>query len=62
MNPRFVLREKWFPRSLARKLRTFWDDFKVGKRPVLLLLETPPQHGKSLAVSPGRSAKIQSCA
>jgi hypothetical protein len=66
MNPRFVLREKWFPRSLARKLRTFWDDFKAGKRAVLLLLllllETPPQHGKSLTVSPGRSAKIQSCA
>jgi hypothetical protein len=49
MNPRFVLRGKWFPRSLARKLRKFWDDFKAGKRPVLLL-ETPPQHGKSLTV------------
>jgi predicted phage terminase large subunit-like protein len=49
MNPRFVLRGKWFPRSLARKLRTFWDDYKAGKRPVLLL-ETPPQHGKSLSV------------
>jgi hypothetical protein len=33
MNPRFVLRGKWFPRSLARKLRTFWDDFKAGKSP-----------------------------
>jgi hypothetical protein len=63
MNPPFVLREKWFPRSLARKLRTFWDDFKAGKPPVMLLLpETPPQHGKSLTVSPGRSAKILSCA
>ena len=49
MNPRFVLRGKWFPRSLARKLRKFWDDFRAGKRPVLLL-ETPPQHGKSLSV------------
>jgi predicted phage terminase large subunit-like protein len=49
MNPRFILREKWFPRSLARKLRKFWDDFRAGKRPVLLL-ETPPQHGKSLTV------------
>jgi predicted phage terminase large subunit-like protein len=49
MNPRFVLRGHWFPRSLARKLRKFWDDFKAGKRPVLLL-ETPPQHGKSLSV------------
>ena len=49
MNPRFTLRGKWFPRSLSRKLRKFWDDFKAGKRPVLLI-ETPPQHGKSLSV------------
>jgi hypothetical protein len=49
MNPRLILREKWFPRSLAIKLRKFWDDFKAGKRPVMLL-ETPPQHGKSLSV------------
>jgi ATP dependent DNA ligase domain len=49
MNPRFVLRGQWFPSSLTRKLRKFWDDFKAGKRPVLLL-ETPPQHGKSLSV------------
>jgi hypothetical protein len=49
MNPRFVLRDQWFPRALARKLRKFWDDFKAGKRPVLLL-ESPPQHGKSLSV------------
>ena len=37
MNPRFVLREQWFPRTLSRKLRKFWDDFKAGKRPVMLL-------------------------
>ena len=49
MNPRLTLREKWFPRSLAIKLRQFHDDFKAGKRPVLLLM-TPPQHGKSLSV------------
>jgi hypothetical protein len=49
MNPRFILRNKWFPLSLARKLRRFWEDYKAGKRPVLLL-ETPPQHGKSLTV------------
>jgi hypothetical protein len=47
--PALILREKWFPRSLAIKLRKFWDDFKAGKRPVMLL-ETPPQHGKSLSV------------
>jgi hypothetical protein len=49
MNPRLTLRGKWFPRSLAWKLRKFWDDFKAGKRPIMLL-ETPPQHGKSLTV------------
>jgi hypothetical protein len=49
MNPRLILREKWFPRSLAHRLRTFWDDFKAGKRPIMLL-ETLPQHGKSLPV------------
>ena len=49
MNPRLILRGKWFPLSLARKLRKFWDDFRAGKRPVMLLL-TPPQHGKSLSV------------
>jgi hypothetical protein len=37
MNPRFTLRGQWFPRSLARKLRGFWDDCKAGKRPVMLL-------------------------
>ena len=49
MNPRLTLRKMWFPRSLAQKLRTFWNDFKAGKRPVMLLM-TPPQHGKSLSV------------
>ena len=49
MNPRLILRNKWFPISIARRLRKFWDDYKAGKRPILLLM-TPPQHGKSLSV------------
>src|SRR6266542_501398 len=49
MNPRLTLKGKWFPRMLATKLRTFYDDFKAGKKPVMLLC-TPPQHGKSLSV------------
>lgn len=49
MNPRFMLRDMWFPCNLARKLRKFYEDYKAGKRPVLLI-ETPPQHGKSMAV------------
>jgi hypothetical protein len=31
---------------LAFKLRQFYQDWKAGKRPVLLIA-TPPQHGKS---------------
>ena len=49
MNPRLTLREKWFPRSVALKLKTFWKDFQAGRKPVMLLM-TPPQHGKSLSV------------
>jgi hypothetical protein len=49
MNPRLTLRGMWFPRSVAIKLKQFYIDFKAGKRPVLLLM-TPPQHGKSLSV------------
>ena len=49
MNPRLKLKGMWFPRSLAIKLKTFWNDFRAGKKPVMLLL-TPPQHGKSLSV------------
>ena len=49
MNPRLRLKGMWFPRSIAMKLKTFWKDFKAGKKPVMLLM-TPPQHGKSLSV------------
>src|SRR3981189_3751659 len=49
MNPGLTLRKMWFPRSLAQKLRTFWNDFKAGKRPVMLLM-TPPELGTSLSV------------
>jgi predicted phage terminase large subunit-like protein len=49
MSPRLLLRGKWFPRSLAGKLRKFWDDYRAGKRPILLI-GAPPQHGKSLTV------------
>jgi hypothetical protein len=49
MNPRLKLKGMWFPRSLAIKLKTFWNDFRAGKKPVMLLM-TPPQHGKSLSV------------
>lgn len=42
MNPRLKLKGYWFPGALAQQLRKFWDDFKAGKRPILLLC-CPPQ-------------------
>ena len=50
MNPRLTLRDESPPRSVAIKLKTFWKDFIAGKKPVMLLM-TPPQHGKSLSVT-----------
>jgi hypothetical protein len=40
MNPKLVLRDQWFPRTLAWKLRKFWEDLRAGKRPILLV-QTP---------------------
>jgi predicted phage terminase large subunit-like protein len=44
-----MLEGMWFPKRLAHELRRFYDDWKAGKRPVLMIA-TPPQHGKSMAV------------
>lgn len=41
--------EGWFQMEVAEALQTFWEDFKAGKKPVLVL-EAPPQHGKSRQV------------
>ena len=49
MNPKLTLRDQWFPATLARRLRVFWEDLRAGKRPVMLV-QTPPQHGKSISV------------
>lgn len=40
----------WFIEDLTRQLQEFWVDYKAGKRPILII-NTPPQHGKSWAVS-----------
>ena len=40
MNPRFTLKGCWFPRTMARELRRFYDSWRAGKRPVLLLSMT----------------------
>ncbi len=40
----------WFIRDLSRRLQQFYVDLVAGLKPVLIL-STPPQHGKSWAVS-----------
>ena len=39
----------WFTMDLAQKLQQFYHDHVAGKRPILVIC-TPPQHGKSLNV------------
>lgn len=39
----------WFQRELAIALQRFYDDMVSGKAPIIIL-QTPPQHGKSLSV------------
>ena len=36
----------WWQREMARELQRFYDDLVAGKRPKLVI-EAPPQHGKS---------------
>jgi len=36
----------WWQRDLAERLTLFWRDFRLGKRPKMVL-GAPPQHGKS---------------
>ena len=40
----------WFIADLCKQLQQFYIDFINGKRPVLLI-QSPPQHGKSWAVT-----------
>lgn len=46
MNPN--MKVDWFPRLLARELQRFYTEWIAGRQPVLLLV-SPPQHGKLLA-------------
>lgn len=39
----------WWQRDLAIHLQQFYEDFKNGNRPILVI-EAPPQHGKSTSV------------
>jgi len=38
----------WWQRELSHELHRFWDDYQAGLRPKLLI-QSPPQHGKSFA-------------
>lgn len=40
----------WFHRKLSRELQGFYEDLRDGKKPILII-EAPPQHGKSRAVT-----------
>lgn len=39
----------WFAREISYELQSFYDDLIAGKKPILLI-QTPPQHGKSRAI------------
>jgi predicted phage terminase large subunit-like protein len=47
MNPK--LKVGWFVEDAARELQQFYADWRSGLRPILIL-SSPPQHGKSLMV------------
>lgn len=47
INPK--LKISWFQKEIAYALMQFYEDYKAGKRPKLII-EAPPQHGKSVQV------------
>ena len=47
INPRMI--KGWWQRQVALELHRFWLEYKLGRRPKLLL-QSPPQHGKSTMV------------
>lgn len=59
MNPRMLV--GWWQREVALELHRFWMEYRAGLRPKLLL-QSPPQHGKSsMAVDFLSWAVGQSC-
>lgn len=40
----------WFRQEFEGELQRWWSDYQTGKRPVLIIA-TPPQHGKSVTVA-----------
>ncbi|NTV01924.1 MAG: phage terminase large subunit [Chlorobiaceae bacterium] len=43
------LLDGWFRQAIEADMQQFWEDFKAGQRPQLILT-TPPQHGKSILI------------
>ena len=50
----FKLKTGWFVKEISSIIQQFYDDYKAGLRPVYVIC-TPPQHGKSVAVTDGVS-------
>jgi predicted phage terminase large subunit-like protein len=46
----YKILENWFTRDLNARLIRLFEDYQAGKNPKLII-ETPPQHGKSLAMT-----------
>lgn len=44
------LKTNWFTDELSEKLQQFYDELVAGKKP-MLIIEAPPQHGKSEAIT-----------
>lgn len=44
-----TLKDGWFRREVEEAVERWWNRYKAGERPVLLLT-TPPQHGKSILI------------
>ena len=47
INPK--MKEGWFVRDVSEKVQQFVEDLSLGKRPILII-QAPPQHGKSVLV------------
>ena len=47
MHPKLV--KGWWQREIARELQAYYDRLVAGERP-FLLIQAPPQHGKSVQV------------
>jgi hypothetical protein len=48
INPK--MKVNWFVEESAMELQQFYDDLVAGKKP-MLIIEAPPQHGKSEMIS-----------